>query len=356
MSFRKGLVVGKFSPLHVGHVHLIETALFQCEKIVIITYSNPVFEGCEREEVMRWLQLNFASRMHKITIIAPTSRGPGSWGIPTNDAPDFDHREFCANLLLDQRITVDAVFSSESYGDGFAKFLSRRQWNTYGYDHMPQVEHVCVDINRLTYSTSGTSIRQNGVMKSKYVAYGVRPSFVPRVAFLGGESSGKTTLVDAVYKELYKTHHVRKVYEFGRQLYSTTEGKMIYDDMLLIAKTQMAMEYKSATSIIYDASAFVGRDPILLCDTTPATTLWYSAVWYNGMYEPELYELAKRKYALTVICKNDIPFAQDGTRQDEAFREAAYRYFVRTSQGNVILVEGSVEERVKQVLEAINKL
>lgn len=351
MSFRKGLVVGKFSPLHIGHVHLIDTALFQCEKIVIITYSNPVFEGCEREEVMRWLQLNFASRMHKITIIAPKSDTA-----PPNVAPEFNHRNFCANLLLDRHITVDAVFSSEEYGDGFAKFMTRKQWAIYGYEHMPQVEHVCVDINRLTYPTSGTSIRQNGIMKSKYVAYGVKPSFVPRVAFLGGESSGKTTLVDAVYKELYKTHHVRKVYEFGRQLYNTTEGKMIYDDMLLIAKTQVAMEYKAATSIIYDASAFVGREPILLCDTTPATTLWYSAVWYNGMYEQELDELAKRKYALTVICKNDIPFDQDGTRQDEAFRDAAYKYFVRTSQGTTILVEGSVEERVKQVLEAINKL
>lgn len=351
MSFRKGLVVGKFSPLHTGHVHLIDTALFQCEKLVIITYSNPVFKGCEREEVMRWLRLNFADRMHKITVIAPKSDTA-----PPNDAKDFHHRSFCANLLLGQHITVDAVFTSESYGDGFSKFLTRKQWDTYGMEHMPHVEHVCVDVNRAAYPISGTRIREFGVLKSSYVAFGVKPSFVPRVAFLGGESSGKTTLVDAVYTELRKTHRVGRVHEFGRQLYTRTEGKMIYDDMLHIAKNQVALEYKAATSLVYEVSAFVDMEPILLCDTTPRTTLWYSASWYNGMYEDELYELAKRKYALTILCANDIPFDQDGTRQNEAFRSAAYDYFARTTDGPITIVSGSVEERVKQVLEAISML
>jgi len=37
---RRGLVFGKFMPLHRGHQHLIDTALSQCDDLTIVVYDS----------------------------------------------------------------------------------------------------------------------------------------------------------------------------------------------------------------------------------------------------------------------------------------------------------------------------
>jgi HTH-type transcriptional regulator, transcriptional repressor of NAD biosynthesis genes len=34
--FRLGMVVGKFSPLHRGHEHVIQEALMACEQVLVL--------------------------------------------------------------------------------------------------------------------------------------------------------------------------------------------------------------------------------------------------------------------------------------------------------------------------------
>jgi len=53
--FRRGLVVGKFSPLHRGHEGLIRCAQDSCDELIIISYSNPEFAGCEASRREQWL-------------------------------------------------------------------------------------------------------------------------------------------------------------------------------------------------------------------------------------------------------------------------------------------------------------
>lgn len=351
-KYRKGLVVGKFSPLHAGHEHLIATALDLCEKLVIITYSNPRFPGCEPVEVERWLKLSFSDYMDRITIFAPHYED-----IPDNDAAEYDHRDFCAKILTNNQMSVDAVVTSENYGDGFAKFLTRRFWAVYGMTKQKSVDHICVDINRLVITTSATSVRKEGVLGSKYVNRIVKSSFVPRVAFLGGESSGKTTLVNAVRSALPQ-RNVGVVYEYGRELYECMEGKLIFDDMLYIAQTQVEKERSAAIRLMGGYSP-EKRNPLLLCDTTPATTMWYSSAWYRGNINSKLCKLAERKYDLTIICANDFEFVQDGTRIDAEFRQAAFDWYIHRQESlglPYIVVTGTVEERVKQVLAAIDAM
>src|SRR5436190_7066726 len=47
--FRRGLVVGKFAPLHRGHELVIRRASDACEEVVIISYCKPEFAGCDAE-------------------------------------------------------------------------------------------------------------------------------------------------------------------------------------------------------------------------------------------------------------------------------------------------------------------
>jgi HTH-type transcriptional repressor of NAD biosynthesis genes len=44
--FQRGLVVGKFCPLHLGHTHLLDAAAHACEQLIIISYTKPEFDGC----------------------------------------------------------------------------------------------------------------------------------------------------------------------------------------------------------------------------------------------------------------------------------------------------------------------
>ena len=46
MTFRAGLIVGKFCPLHKGHELLIKTAIAACESVVVISYAKPSYTRC----------------------------------------------------------------------------------------------------------------------------------------------------------------------------------------------------------------------------------------------------------------------------------------------------------------------
>ena len=48
--FRRGLVVGKFAPLHKGHELVIGRALADCDEVIVISYSKPELPGCSPAE------------------------------------------------------------------------------------------------------------------------------------------------------------------------------------------------------------------------------------------------------------------------------------------------------------------
>jgi HTH-type transcriptional repressor of NAD biosynthesis genes len=123
--FSTGLVVGKFAPLHLGHEHVIRTALDQCERVLLISYSRPEMPHCRPERRQQWLTARFPECESLVvtpeTVHAWQSEGRGISPLPDNDADDETHRSFVAQLCLHVLgTTVDAVFTSEDYGDGFA--------------------------------------------------------------------------------------------------------------------------------------------------------------------------------------------------------------------------------------------
>ena len=127
-AYGVGLIVGKFAPLHNGHVLVIQQAASVCDQIVIISYSRPEFPGHAADRREAWLKACFPDA----TVLVVTPERLASWlsgshvpAVPANDAADSDHREFvamlCNRVLVRQ---IDAVFTSEEYGDGFAAHLT----------------------------------------------------------------------------------------------------------------------------------------------------------------------------------------------------------------------------------------
>ena len=324
-QFKRGLIVGKFCPLHRGHEHAIQRMIVDCDESFIISYTNPEFPGCEPAKRRRWLSSLYPGS--RILVLDDDS-------IPPNDADDLTQRRFVGRLCVERfNTTVDAVFTSENYGEGFAQELSQM----FGHE----VKHVCVDPQRLAHPVSGTLLREHIHEHRGAVSPVVYADFVQRVCLLGGESSGKSTLAAALAQH-FQTKHVA---EFGRELWKQQNGHLSYGDLLNIARTQVARE----------VSAGEQANRFLFCDTLPLTTLFYSQSMF-GKAEPELHELADRDYMLHVLCAPDFPFVQDGTRRDAAFRAEQHQWYRdQLHQRDLpwLEVHGSVSDRITHVTAAL---
>lgn len=167
-----------------------------------------------------------------------------------------------------------------------------------------------------------------------------------RIAILGAESTGKSTLAPALaarYGTLWVPEYLREFVD--------TMGRVPYeDDQPGIARIQRARE---------DALA---RDPhardFLFCDTTPLMTAVYSRVYW-GRVPPELLALeAGHDYALTLVTGLDLPWMPDGLqRESEAVRRRVHETLLEVLGERGIpftLVEGELPERVRQVEAVID--
>lgn len=333
--FRNALVVGKFSPLHLGHERLIRYASERSERLYLLSYSQPELPGCEAARRAIWLNTRFANIPHWLITPAQIDQwrdeGRVLPDLPNNDASDDQQRQFVADICCQiLGATMDAVFTSEAYGDGFAAHLAR----CFGHP----VRHVCVDQARLTVPISGTRLRENLHGLKDFLAPEVYADFVESILLLGGESTGKSALSIALAAALDTCH----VAEFGREHWLAKSGLLEYDDLLYIGRIQVQRENELAAQ----------ARRYLVCDTSPLTTLFYSQAMFNRV-EPELEALAGRRYRHIFLCADDFPFVQDGTRQASSFRQCQqswYRVELARRGWSYKLLSGSIEQRVAQAL------
>lgn len=341
-KFVTGLVIGKFCPLHNGHLKVIRTAMEQCENLVILSYTSGNFPGCSAEKREEWLQHTVEEYKYNYYHIDVTVRVLDShaayMGV-IDDSSDFVHRQFCAKYLLnDLGTTVDAVFSSEDYGQGFADHLAL--YFTANLLNPVHVQHIMVDKERTEFPISGTVLRESLVNMDAFLPWYVKKDFIRKVLFLGAESTGKTTLVKALGDELHT------VMEFGRFMYDKREGKLRFEDLERIAKGQREEEIFKA------AGKNIKLNDYLYCDTSPLTTIFYSLEWFGrvsgGLWRQ--YFKSEDSYYKIFLCAPDFPMVQDGTRQDEAFRNTGHDFYLeRLKDKPYILLTGNLEERITKV-------
>ena len=160
-----------------------------------------------------------------------------------------------------------------------------------------------------------------------------------RVAILGAESSGKSTLAEALaarYGTVWVPEYLREFVD--------TRGRVPFEsDQYPIARTQLEREDAAAAR----ATRF------LFCDTTPLMTALYSRQYW-GRVDPQLARLDSRHdYALTLVTAPDSPWEPDGLqRESEEVRQQVHRMLLDTLAARAIpyiLLEGELAQRMRQV-------
>lgn len=159
-----------------------------------------------------------------------------------------------------------------------------------------------------------------------------------RVAILGAESTGKSTLAEALathYGTLWVPEYLREFVD--------TKGRVPHEeDQYGIALEQRAREDAAAGA----AARF------LFCDTTPLMTAVYSEQYW-GRVDAQLAVLAvTHDYAFTLVCAPDLPWEADGLMRDsDEVRQAEHRkliYALEQRRISFTLIRGDRDERLRQ--------
>jgi HTH-type transcriptional repressor of NAD biosynthesis genes len=318
---KRGLVIGKFMPIHLGHIALINFAASQCDELIVSMScaNNDVIDGDLR---FSWIKEIFKDQqkihLHKIK-------------------DDFDDD----TLALDQRTkrwaqrmrevypSIDLVVSSEPYGESFAKNLG--------------AVHFMFDNERKNFPVSASLIREKPFAYWEFIPPTVRPYFVKKICFYGAESTGKSTMAKKM-AELYQTEFVPEV---AREI--ITSNDFTVDDIIKIghAQTQRVMD-KTKTA-----------NKLLFCDTDLITTEIYSQIYLKEV-PPVLYELEKQiQYDLYFLFDIDVKWVEDGLRDLGDQREVMFKKFkyeLDKRSIDYILVSGNYEQREQNIVEKLNDL
>jgi len=164
--------------------------------------------------------------------------------------------------------------------------------------------------------------------------------FVEKVVIMGAESTGKSTLTERMAAE-FDTTFVR---EYGRDHYAERDGVLDLDDYVTIAHHHRELE---------DAAAMTANR-YLFVDTNAITTMFFSH-YYNRGSLPELRQLADAcidRYSHVFVCDDDIPFEQDGWRDNEVWRGRMQGMVLHDLDVRGIsydVVSGGLDARVEQV-------
>ena len=315
-----GMLLGKFMPPHLGHVYLCEFARGYVDQLTIVVCSlarEPI-AGNLRYEWMREL-LPQANVVH-LTEELPQEPGehPAFWAL------------WKAALECVLPGVPDYVFASEEYGATLAEVLGGR--------------FVPVDRARSAVPVSGTAIRADPMTNWDFIPRPVRPYFVKRVCVFGPESTGKSTLA-ANLAAHFRTCWVP---EYARTLIESQRGAISPDDMLAVARGQIASE---------DALARNARR-VLICDTDVLTTCIWSETLF-GVCDPHLLEMANRPYDLTFLLDVDVPWVPDVVRFLPDDRGSFYAKCKAALEANgraYVVLSGTWERRFERACQAVESL
>jgi HTH-type transcriptional repressor of NAD biosynthesis genes len=111
----KGLVIGKFYPPHNGHHYLIDTAMAECDDVLVLLCWSDV-ESISEHDRAAWIRDRHPGvRVHIARDNYPYDESDEGWN---------RHMRVWCNALHDRHFWPDRLYSSEAYGDELVRRLA----------------------------------------------------------------------------------------------------------------------------------------------------------------------------------------------------------------------------------------
>ncbi|TMI81865.1 MAG: ATP-binding protein [Bacteroidetes bacterium] len=178
-----------------------------------------------------------------------------------------------------------------------------------------------------------------------------------KIAIVGPESTGKSTLCEQL-AEHYQTLWCP---EYAREYLLEHGMKYTYDDLLTIARGQVALEDKCVQLAIDNGQLASNRAYPLFIDTN----MYVMKVWcefvFGKCHQYILDQLAARKYDLYFLCNVDLPWTFDDLREypDLETRQKLYEIYkdIMTNQTVPwVEISGGSENRFETAVRSVDTL
>jgi len=331
-----GFIGGKFLPFHQGHIYAILEASNQVDELYVVLSSSPNLdrEICNRDHIkyvppeirLSWIGESL-SNLENIKIVHVEDE---QWD------DNYNWQQGAEKIKKAIGKPIDFVFSSETeYEKHFKK-------------NYPSSKHVVIDNSRNTVNISATEMRSSLYRYWDYMPASVKKSYVKRVAIVGTESCGKSTLT----KKLAKFYNTVYVHEVGRDFcnrYSNQLTRSMFDN---IAMSHFLLQEQKAEE----------SNKVLFVDSEAVITQYYLNMYFRNEKSSLIEEIIKKQnYDLVLFLEPDIEWVDDGLRfagkEEERQRNNELLKKMYRERGiPFISVMGSYTERFNKAKSLVDKL
>ena len=337
-KYKVGMYGGSFDPLHLGHIHDIIRAAAECEELYVMISWCEGRESTSKELRYRWI-LNSTRHLPNVKIIMIEDKAVSKEVYNT----DYYWEKGAQDIKDTIGKPIDAVFCGSDY------------YGTNRFESLYHPESEVIYFDRAEVPISSTQIRDWATQHWDYIPAVCKEYYTRKVLVVGGESTGKSTLVENLALA-YNTNYVSEV---GRETceYAGGEELMIAEDLI-----ENLIRQKDE---VRKAAKFSNR--ILFVDTDALTTGFYSELLLEDMEEKHrLGQLADsihwtNDWDLVLFLEPEgVEFVQDGTRNEEIkaerkkYSEMLKEMFVRNGV-KLECIEGNYLERFNRAKTVIEK-
>src|SRR6478609_1722979 len=286
-QYKNGFLLGKFYPFHKGHAYLIEESLKHCEHLTVLVCAMEddkelFISGPQRYKAM----CDYFEGYKNLNLVFHQNNDPQY----PEDHPWFWNIWIKIILTnIDPRKT-DVVFSSETYGNEIARRLG--------------IHHHCIDLDRSEWPVSGTAVRKDLINKWSLVPQETKRHFIKKVAFIGPESSGKSTISKAIADHLKCSW----IEEYGRTFY---EKGFPFDDHAF--QCIVKRHNRNVVNALKNTEG-----DLIISDTEVITTKIFYDLYRSDFDCPhlvDLFSIPVEPFDMRILFTPDTSPVQDGTRR-----------------------------------------
>ena len=162
-----------------------------------------------------------------------------------------------------------------------------------------------------------------------------------KIVFTGPESSGKTTISQAIAQK----YNFPIVEEYARKYLNRLNREYIYKDLIEIAKGQLKSEQKKS------------QNKIIVCDTNLQVLKIWSQIKYN---QCDSFILDNQDpNCLYILCSPDFKWVYDPLRENKNNRDTLFKKYhedLLKNKYDFKIIKGSHQKRMKSVSDLIEKI